>query len=483
MYKFGFLLLIFLLNGIMSSMAQSEKKHVVLPQELMDIMQNDSSGKLYIFSVLIEGNRRTKERIILREMAYKQGDSIPVSHLYEILEEARSLIYNTNLFSLVEVRVEMNSAFAINIHIKLIERIYLVPSPEFTLSDRNFNEWWKTYNADLDRITYGVKIRHSNLTGNADRISLFAMNGFSRLLSLQYTTPYVNKEMTKGISAGITYTRQRELIYKTTFENKLLTYRKENYINENFFIQMSYLIRKGFYTKQNLQFNLTIFQVDDSILDARYNPDYFLTGTTNFIMPEISYTHQYIKTDNVNYPRAGRLLNLRLAKRGIGWSGDMNALMLDASYKWYRPINKHWFYSWQMATKIRMPFKQPYLNRLAFGYADYYLRGLEFRVIDAVASGIQKFTLTRGIMDRRIKIPLRNRYIPFLPVKLYLKSYADVGYAYDRPENRTRLSNKLLYTGGVGLDVLTLYDIQASFEYSLNQLNEKGLFLRVRGFL
>ena len=76
-----------------------------------------------------------------------------------------------------------------------------------------------------------------------------------------------------------------------------------------------------------------------------------------------------------------------------------------------------------------------------------------------------------------------NRYIPFLPVKLYLKSYADVGYAYDRPENHTRLSNKLLYTGGVGLDVLTLYDIQASFEYSLNQLNEKGLFLRVRGFL
>jgi hypothetical protein len=120
---------------------------------------------------------------------------------------------------------------------------------------------------------------------------------------------------------------------------------------------------------------------------------------------------------------------------------------------------------------------------MALGYADYYLRGLEFRVIDAVASGVQKFTLTRGIMDRRIKIPLRNRYVPFLPVKLYLKTYADIGYAYDRPENHTRLNNKLLYTGGVGLDLLTLYDIQASFEYSLNQLNENGLFLRVKGFL
>ena len=60
------------------------------------------------------------------------------------------------------------------------------------------------------------------------------------------------------------------------------------------------------------------------------------------------------------------------------------------------------------------------------------------------------------------------------------KTYLDAGYV--RNNNATidnTLSNKFLYTGGVGIDVVTSYDFVFRVEYSFNQLGEKGLFLHI----
>jgi len=45
------------------------------------------------------------------------------------------------------------------------------------------------------------------------------------------------------------------------------------------------------------------------------------------------------------------------------------------------------------------------------------------------------------------------------------------------------LNDRFLYSTGVGLDLLTLYDFRISTEFSMNQLNEKGLFLHLRSIL
>lgn len=481
MIRYGCLLILTCLFSFITALGQLKFKQIVFPENLLSLIQNDSAGKVFVSEISIEGNRRTKPSIILREMHCKTGDSIPVAQLHDALQESQSLIYNTNLFSNVELWPEMPTPYSILIHIRVIERIYLIPSPEFRLSDRNFNEWWKTYNADLGRITYGVKLRHNNLTGNGDRISLFALNGFSRLFSLQYNRPYIDKEMTKGFSVGLSYSRQREIICKTNFDNKIAVYRKENYVNENITFQSTYSLRKGFYKKHLFQIVLQSVNVDDSITDKRYNPNYFGNNETQFFIPELSYTFQYIRTNNINYPSQGIIFTYRIGKKGFGWNGGINALMLDGTIKWYNPLNTNWFITLQSSDKIRLPFKQAFINTQAFGYGDYYLRGLEFRVIDAVASSLNKFTLTRKIVDKKIRIPIKNRYVPYLPIKMYAKTYSDFGYAYHLPEYDTRLNNTLLYTGGLGIDFLSLYDIRTSLEYSFNQLGEKGLFLHMVG--
>ena len=35
----------------------------------------------------------------------------------------------------------------------------------------------------------------------------------------------------------------------------------------------------------------------------------------------------------------------------------------------------------------------------------------------------------------------------------------------------------MLYTGGIGLDIISIYDVVLRIEYSFNQLNQNGLFV------
>ena len=69
------------------------------------------------------------------------------------------------------------------------------------------------------------------------------------------------------------------------------------------------------------------------------------------------------------------------------------------------------------------------------------------------------------------------RQFRHVPVSIYLKTYADLGYVknypyYEERNLNTRLSNKMLFGTGLGLDVVGFYDIVLRFEYSFNAHGE-----------
>ena len=67
-----------------------------------------------------------------------------------------------------------------------------------------------------------------------------------------------------------------------------------------------------------------------------------------------------------------------------------------------------------------------------------------------------------------------------MPFEFYAKTYADGGYCHATDNHITRFNNRFLYSGGAGIDVISLYDMSISAEFSFNQLGEKGLFLHAR---
>jgi hypothetical protein len=113
------------------------------------------------------------------------------------------------------------------------------------------------------------------------------------------------------------------------------------------------------------------------------------------------------------------------------------------------------------------------------GYGDYYLRGLELQVIDGVASAMTRLTLKKKIWSVRLPFPFGKEKGNGIPLSLFAKTYADAGYVHTLEQYRSQLNNKLLYAGGLGIDLLTLYDLSLRLEYSFNQLGQNGLFLHL----
>ncbi len=444
---------------------------------------SDTSAKIAIHQLNISGNRHTKEFIILREIQFTTGDSIKVKDLNTELQKARQQVYNTNLFNEVKVDVASTSGNGVDINFQVKERWYIFPIPKFQLIDRNINEWLQKYHGDLDRVVYGVKFSHYNLTGRRDLLRLIVLNGFTRNISLSYTLPLSNKQLTNGFSFGAGFVENREYIYKTGFDNKPLLFNNGDFGRKNIYVSAGFNMRKNILTTQIFNVAFNHLQVTDSLLKPNYNPYYFSGQSPVRNFTDVSYTWQYVNANNVIYPLKGTTAQLKLLKRGFGFSGGLNMMYAEASVNRYWNLHDNWYAAINLSGKTTLPFDQPYINQRAMGYGESYLRGLELYVVDGVAFGLLRSTLKRKIFTVNIPLPFHVKKYPFIPFTFFAKTYADLGYTYNKKQFETNLNNKLLYTGGFGLDVLTLYDINLRIEYSFNQLGKNGLFLQAQSGL
>lgn len=452
----------------------------VLNDQLSKFQQSDSSNKLKVTAIKITGNRKTKNYIILREIPFKPGDSLIISTLLDTLEQTRYQVYNLNLFSEVVITPEIISAFECNVNVTVREKWFVYPTPQFQLIDRNFNEWLKTYNADFERVVYGVKFAHYNFSGRGDQLRIFFLNGYSRNVSFSYDAPFSNRKLTEGFKVSGGYTQNREIVYKTSDSNTLLLFRKPGFVRNNLIFSLSYQSRKGFFKRTSYTVTYTYVNVNDSVIDPKYNPQYFNSKKSSLGILDFHFSLGYTNVDNINYPLKGKIYGFNIQKRGLGLTGGINMLSLSGTSSRFFIHKKKWYSAAQAYTKVILPFKQSYINQRSIGYSDFYLRGLEFYVIDGVAAAVVKYTLKRRLFGFNIPVPFRIRAIPRIPFAFFAKSYADAGYSYIKKENDTRLNNRLLYTAGFGVDILTLYDAAINLEYSFNQLGENGLFLHAK---
>jgi outer membrane protein assembly factor BamA len=441
----------------------------------------DTPFNIVISSVRIVGNKKTNKAIILRELPFKEGQQlyVTVKEMSDILTNARQLIYNTNLFSAVSVGLISNDSTQIVLLITVTERLFFYPVPQFRLIDRNFNEWWKTFDRDPERTIYGLRIFHNNVSGNADRLSIGVMNGYLKSISLGYGIPYINKKQTIGISASAFYAENREFTYASSNNNKLLLYRTPSFERKQFVVSGGLTLRKGLFTKQLFQLHYSNIVLPDSF--ALKNPGYLNTTEKKIAFADVNYTFQYIKVDNINYPQRGKIFVASLFNRGLGLSSKVAMTSFDFTLKQYMQ-HKRINFALQVFAKCKLPFKQPYFNQRMLGYNDLYLRGLEYYVVDGVVAGLSKFTVSTKILQTNVPLPFRVKNISRIPLSIFMKTYGDLGYVQPAANYYSNLNNRLLYSGGLGFDLLSLYDMQLGIEYSINQLGERGLFLHTRAF-
>jgi len=103
-----------------------------------------ASDSVRVNEISIQGNKVTKDFIILRELDFQVGTYLNTQEINGRLQQNRNQIFNTRLFNVVQVSSMPVDSNGILVIIELTEKWYIWPYPVIKFADRNFNIWWET---------------------------------------------------------------------------------------------------------------------------------------------------------------------------------------------------------------------------------------------------------------------------------------------------------------------------------------------------
>jgi len=247
-------------------------------------------------------------------------------------------------------------------------------------------------------------------------------------------------------------------------------------MREQFHADIGFTYRQASIARHSLRLGYTLEHIADTVL--KLNPIYFNDNKTRVRYVDLSYTYQYLGVDYIPYPLKGFTWDLTLLARPL--EKDIQLYSIAAHVSKYWTLGRKNYLALQGVGTLKLPFDQPYYNQQLFGGSSAFVRGLEYYVIDGSAGAIVKATYRREILSLRWRTGLKSRAYSVIPFKFYAKAYSDAAYAYKSEAGSNTLNNTFIYSYGIGLDMLTIYDFSIRLEFSLNQFHEKGLFLHTR---
>jgi len=428
-----------------------------------------------IGSINVTGNKKTRDYIIYRELPFRAGEQYTIQTLTKKFEDAQEQLMNTSLFHSVEILIKTIDSAVVNISVKVRERWYFFPGPFFKPVDRNLNQWLVEQKASLSRVNYGIKFIYYNATGHNDKLKGSFGTGYTKQFSMGYDRPYFDRNLQWGYSLGFSFSKNKEVNYNTINDKQVFVKDDDIFLSNfaNFYTTISY--RRKIKTKHSLGLAYTSGEVSDTVLSL--NPSYFKSGRQHIRYPDITYSLYYFDVDFIPYPRKGYAAQFSFSKKGMDHTVNVWQMNFQGSGYW--PLTKKTFINSSVYAGIKVPFKQPYYYQHFLGFGDTYMQGYEYYVIDGVAGGYLKTALNYEFLKFKVRMPpLKKGKEPLqVPFRFVAKTYGNMGYVHNPQPGTNLLSNKMLYSGGFGLDIITFYDIVIKLEYSFNQLGENGLFL------
>jgi outer membrane protein assembly factor BamA len=441
---------------------------------------SDTTALFTIKEIVIEGNQRTKEKIILRELPFTVDQQYSLSALIEKFADAREQLMNSSLFQDVVVSLNTLQGYDAAVHVTVKERWYIFPIPFIKVVDQNLQQWVSNSNMDMGKVKYGIKTTFKNFTGRNDRMSFNITNGFTKELSFNYSGVPLDRKLRWSSSFGVWYGQNRDFRY-ATIDHKALSYRNnENFVHNFFSVSGQVTYRPAIKTRHSFSAGYINERISDTLLRMH---NQFHLPSRHMRYPTFTYDFYYADADFIPYPTKGYVANVSLTRKGFKSDVGMWQLTTRASASW--PLNDKYFFNLRATGMLKLPLKQPYVNQRFVGGGSMFLQGYEDYEIDGVAGGFTKATFSRKLFQTTLHIP-SNRFKKFnsIPIKMYGKVYGNTGYIYAEREDPTSLlNNRLLYSGGVGLDILLFYDLAIKLEWSWNHLRQNGLYLHDKRYL
>ena len=434
-----------------------------------------------IDSIILEGNKITRDQIILREIIFNEGDTLLNDRLDSLISRSRENLLNTLLFNFVEISKSypFSDSAHVVIDVHVTERWYIWPRPILKISDRNFNVWWETM--DFSRLSYGVYIDWQNFRGRKETLTTQLQFGYNQVVSLKYLIPYINKKKTLGIGIGTGYSRQRETAYQTVYNKQQFFKEEEEFARQDIYAYGQFLVRRDIYNTHFFELRYDKHKFSDSLLIE--NEHYTSDGETNSQYISFKYIFKSDHRDFKSYPLKGYYFDFEILKHGL-WTfqnNTLNTFHLMGTFRKYWELHPRVYFASGINGKLSTG-TQPYFILRGIGYDRDIVRAYEYYLVDA-----QHFVILKNNIKFAI-IPTQVKNISFIKTEkfgkifyaLYMNVFFDGGfgiYNQDFGWETNDLQNTLLIGYGAGLDFVTYYDVVVRLEFSVNFKNEAGIFL------
>lgn len=403
---------------------------------LSALWAQDSTRTYLLDKVFIEGNKTTKDYVILCELPFKPGDSVT----FREINYARERVYDTGLFTKVLIQPEPVSQHSINLLIYVEERWYIWPYPVIGFRD-----------SDLKRFYAGAGLVHLNLQGKEETLAgMFAL-GYDPFAAVWFRDPWFGPGRDYILSLGASYSNGRNGGIQPGYANGQLN---DSFRN----IQIDIGRRFGIYSTVTLGTSYDYVAANSDTTNLVLSP----TGTDVFASLKLAYV--YDSRNLRSYATRGALLYVALQKYGLGESlVNFGRLSFDArDYVSMAGL-------FTLAGRFHADFAEgpqiPPYNRVFIGYSER-IRGM----FNTVTEGE---SIVGANLELRIPI-IKQIYIEFpgLPLKqfvsnriaLYWTFFADAGETTDK---RLHFNlNDALYGYGGGLALVLPYDAVIQADYA-----------------
>lgn len=461
---------------------------------------NDSLNKTifpyYIIEkVVVEGNKKTKEKIIRRELKYIENDTIPAPKLDSTLLWERNKIFNTNLFVTVDVKLIKNDSNQyVVLHIHVREQWYTVPQLVFDVPNQNYNYFFRELKGDLSKVNFGGKLFQRNCFGRNQTLRLTLQAGFTRNIDISYEIPFINKMQTLGLIMYTSISNGRNLNF-ATIENKWKSLDSsafgdfrylQNTINkESIRVGVGLNYRPGFFDNHLFEIAYVHNDIRDTI--AKINPAYFLNGQTKQRYVYLHYAYNDDHRDVRQFALKGYATRLDIEQLGLTPLETQFITRFTATHARYYPLSKAFSFATRAKAKISFPDIQPFVDFRALGSGQDLVRGYDIFQIDG-----QHYFYWRNALRYKVFSKLFNlgkivfiRQFRFVPIDIYFSLFSDFGYVVNQSQLSTdfflnsKFSNKPLGSIGLGLNIVTFYNSVFRIEWSLNGANYHGISFNI----
>ena len=450
------------------------------------VFAQEETDSLLVKRIWIEGNRKTKERIIFRELSFRANETHTRPALDSMFEWDRNRIYNTNLFNTVAMDLVNENAGQVEVKITVDERWYFYPFPIFKLIDRNFNDWWVNRNRDLSRVNYGIRLTQFNFRGRDEILRLTLQSGFTTAVSLQYSIPYIDKKQNQGLTFNLSYFEAKNVAYTTEEGIQRFTSDIDTDLRQVYFNSVGHSYRSSFYTFHNTTLGHYHVRTADTL--AILNPNYLGDGRTLQRHFFFGHSFRYDKRNNVNYPTGGARIFAGLWKHGLGIHNDgVDYWRARLKLSKYWDFGKRFYAASDVSGLSTFPARRDYYNYYKIGLLLESLRGYDLNVIEGSSYVIQRNEFKYLVIGKQFDISsfMPVKQFQTFPFNVYWKVFFDQGYARGYPDytGSEPFSDSYLYSIGTGVDFVIVNDITIRLELSRNAQNQNYFFINFLSLL